>query len=188
MRWPSPDPDAATGPRPAPAAALLVAIVVTLAACTASPVPSPTSGPSATATMAAPSVGPVDSPTPVPGSSETPAATLPTQTDTAWGRIWDGLPAGFPQFADSSPTSTGSGPASGQFDVTASAVVVATFYRSALENAGFTTAAFDGPLEDGGYVIDSATTGGCAVRTTVAPLGGSVTITILYGAACPFPS
>jgi hypothetical protein len=46
-----------------------------------------------------------------------------------------------------------------------------------------------GPFDDGSVIIESADfdQSGCRVRTTVAPLGSGSRITILYGAACPFP-
>ena len=63
---------------------------------------------------------------------------------------------------------------------------IATWYQDELEMAAFSTEALSGPLEDGGYVIDS--TGQdprCRLSVTIAPLGGTTTLTVLYGAACP---
>ena len=66
--------------------ALAVLVGVALTACTSDPntaSPSPSGGPTAGAS------GPTAIPT---DPNATPAATPPTQTDTEWGRIWDGLP------------------------------------------------------------------------------------------------
>jgi hypothetical protein len=58
-------------------------------------------------------------------------------------------------------------------------------YRSALEAAGYSVSV-DGPLEDGGYTVSATGSAGCAAQVSVTPLGGSITVTILYGASCPF--
>ena len=133
---------------------------------------------------------PAATPTPVPGgASASPVASLPTQADTTWGRIWEGLPTGFPHFAGAEPTEVGgSEPTSATLDVPTSAgsvPAITSFYRSGLEAAGYSVSV-DGPLEDGTYTISAAGPAGCAAQVTVAPLGGSITVTILYGAACPF--
>ena len=63
---------------------------------------------------------------------------------------------------------------------------VATFYQGALSSDGYTTDGLSGPLEDGGYVLDmTGPTSGCKVQVTATPTGGLITVTILYGAACP---
>jgi hypothetical protein len=158
---------------------LTIAFGVAFAACGpgATTASSPTAPASATAT-----------PTPVPGTSIAPGATQPGQTDTAWGRIWDALPTGFPSFAGAEPTETGAAPASATLDVPTSAGTIAdvvAFYRSALEAAGYSVSV-DGPLENGSYTIDATGTAGCAAQVSVEPLGSSITVTVLYGAACPF--
>jgi hypothetical protein len=43
----------------------------------------------------------------------------------------------------------------------------------------------NGPAEDGSIVIDSVGEGDCRIQTTIAPLGDTTFITVLYGAACP---
>lgn len=116
-----------------------------------------------------------------------PSASLPTQTDTAWGRIWDALPAAFPRPSGANPTDTGEGAASGQFEVPGTVDQVATFYRGALEVAGYATLSLSGPMEDGSRQLESqGSPAGCRVRTTIAPHGATTLVTVLYGAACPF--
>ncbi|HXI45313.1 MAG TPA: hypothetical protein VNH13_03350 [Candidatus Acidoferrales bacterium] len=165
-------------------AGTVIPILLAVAAC----------GPGATTVLptptatAAQSLPPAPTPTPVPGPSATPAGTPPAQTDTAWGRIWEGLPAGFPAFPGAEPTETGAGPASATLDIPTSAGTitdVVSFYRSALETAGYSVSV-DGPLENGGYTIDATGAAGCAAQVSAEPLGSSLTVTVLYGAACPF--
>jgi hypothetical protein len=112
-----------------------------------------------------------------------------TQTDTAWGRIWDGLPAGFPVYpgAVESEEAGGGEPVSATFSIAdAAADEIATALQSQLELATFSTEALSGPLEDGGFVIDSVGDAGCRIETTVTPAGGLTLITVRYGAECPF--
>lgn len=164
--------------RPRPA---ILVIALLLAACG--------SGPSASPAQPTPTT-PASTPTPVPGAtSPSPAASLPTQADTDWGRIWEALPAGFPEFAGAEPTEVGAGgPTSATLDVPTSAGTVdqvVSFYRSALEAAGYSVSV-DGPLESGGFTISATGPAGCMAQVSVEPLGGSMTVTVLYGAACPF--
>ena len=112
-----------------------------------------------------------------------------TQTDTAWGRIWDALPEGFPVYpgAVESEEAGGGEPVSATFSVAeASADEIATALQSQLELATYSTEALSGPLEDGGFVIDSVGDAGCRIETTVTPAGGLTLITVRYGADCPF--
>ena len=120
---------------------------------------------------------------PASGPSAPPAGT----TETDWGTIHDALPPGFPRYPGSTPTETGGGPASAVFDVPADVPTVTTWLQGALEGAGFSTLSLSGPAEDGSMEIESVgpATTQCRVRTTVAPLGGSTIVTILYGAVCP---
>jgi hypothetical protein len=165
-------------------AVTVIPILLAVAACG----PGATTVPPTPTATAAQSLPPAPTPTPVPGASATPAGTPPAQTDTAWGRIWEGLPAGFPAFPGAEPTETGAGPASATLDIPTSAGTitdVVSFYRSALETAGYSVSV-DGPLENGGYTIDATGTAGCAAQVSAEPLGSSLTVTVLYGAACPF--
>lgn len=110
------------------------------------------------------------------------------QTDTDWGRIWDSLPKGFPRYAGSVGSEEGAtGPASATLAVQgADPKTVATFYQGALSSDQYTTDGLSGPLEDGGYVLDmTGPASGCKVQVTATPTGGLITVTILYGAACP---
>ena len=109
------------------------------------------------------------------------------QTDTSWGRIWDALPNDFPLPAEFQPAETGGGPASATMDVPGSVTATVAFLQSELEVAGFRTESLSGPLEDGSQVLESFGEGGCRIRSSVAPLGGVTILTVLYGAACPFP-
>jgi hypothetical protein len=172
--------------------ALLVAAAL-LAACTnadSSPsasraIPSPSVG----AGSASPSSG--DSPAPNPPtaspSSSTPASLEPpTRTETEWGAIWDALPPLFPAFPGAIPTETRAGPVSAELAVPTDVATAASWYRGALEAAGFQTVGFSEPLEDGSVVIESAGPGDCRVQVTLIPLSGTTNARILYGAACPF--
>lgn len=145
------------------------------AGCAATVTPTPDAVPTATATSPQPPAGPTKNPVPMP------------QTDTPWGRIWDALPPDFPLPAGAQPTQTGDGPASAVLDVPGDAITTMEFLQSALELAGFPTESLSGPLEDGSRVLESSGEGACRVQTSVAPLGGTMIMTILYGAACPFP-
>ncbi len=155
-----------------------IAAACLLAACGSAVV---TPSPVATASQPTPTPGP--SPTAEPA---TPASTPPGQTDTAWGRIWDALPAGFPTYPGAYSAETGEGPASAILDAgAATAADVATFYQSALEGAGYSTVARSGPSEDGSWEVVSAGGPGCLLQTTVSPMGGSTFVTIFFGAGCP---
>ena len=79
------------------------------------------------------------------------------------------------------------GPASATLAVQgADPKAVATFYQGALSSDQYTTDGLSGPLEDGGYVLDmTGPASGCKVQVTATPTGGLITVTILYGAACP---
>ena len=114
------------------------------------------------------------------------AASVAGQTDTAWGRIWDTLPGGFPAIPGSSPTEAADGPASATLVVQGDAAkAITTSMQTALAAAGFRTEGLSGPLEDGSYVLDTAgAPAGCVVQVTAKPLGGVTTVTIMYGAVC----
>ncbi len=139
-----------------------------------------------------------DGPTPVPATSilsagpttappEATSAPTTGQTDTSWGRIWDALPAGFPRYPGATTADDATDvPVSAAYALTGvDAGEVATWVQTNLEVATYSTEALSGPFEDGGYVVDSVGDGDCRIQTTIAPLGGLVLVTILYGAACP---
>lgn len=162
--------------------ALVFLIGLTAVGCAAptrvSPSP-PSATPQATPTLA---IG-TPSLAPSPSASPPPAAGI---TETDWGPIWDALPPGFPHYPGSTPTETGGGAASAILDAPADVPTVTSWYQATLELVGFNTLSLSGPLEDGSMEIESAgLETRCLVRTTIAPLGGSTIVTILYGAGCP---
>ena len=134
-------------------------------------------------------------PTVVPSAETSPPSAAPSsapaagQTDTEWGRNWDTVPAGFPAFPGATPADDAGGePASARFAIEGGdPLAIATWFQDALEVAMFSTLGFNGPGEDGGYVIDSTGEGECRLQTTVTPLGGTTFVSVLYGADCPAP-
>ena len=185
-------------PRVATRLAILLAATLLADACgssgpTASPspasaAPSPPSS-QAASPSAVPSAGNADL-TPVPGGTTAPPdepSGTPTQTETAWGRIWDAVPASFPRLEASLPADSVTGPVSAAFVVGAGPADVTATMKRLLDGEGGYRTDQSGPLEDGSFVLDS--TGpweGCRVQTTVTPQSGTTLITILYGAGCPF--
>jgi hypothetical protein len=151
---------------------------------------SPTASVTATHTaVATPSVvasGPASDPAePTPGATPRPSA---GQTDTAWGRIWDSLPSGFPMYPGATPSDeTAIEPATAVYVVDdAEASALATWFQDAFEKAAYHTDALSGPFEDGGYLLESSGDDpACRVSLTIAPLGGTTSLTVLYGAVCP---
>ncbi|MGZ8514929.1 MAG: hypothetical protein ACXWXA_07780 [Candidatus Limnocylindrales bacterium] len=160
-------------------------LLLGLVAC--QPATGPTSPAASTSTSGASNASPSSESSP---PSEA-APSLPAgQTDTAWGRIWDSLPAGFPSYPGSTPAEeAASGPASAVLAVQGvDARTIADWMQSELERATYSTEALSGPLEDGSYVLESTGTApGCRVQVSIAPLGGLTTVTVLYGASCPQP-
>jgi len=154
-------------------------VAVVLNACTTITDPSPTASPGPTASPA---------PTAVPSDvGATPEPSLPSQTATGWGTIWDALPASFPEFPGAGPTETGEGPASAILDVgDTDPAEVAGFYESGLEFAGYHTLARSDPREDGSIEVEWAGETTCRILATITPMGGTTIVTILYRADCPF--
>lgn len=157
--------------------AALATMLIVAAACGTPVTPAPATPPVPTPTPA--TTPPPGGPSPNPGQPT-------TQTDTPWGRIWDALPTSFPLPAGAQPTQTGDGPASAILDVPGDASSTMNHLQSALELAGFRTESLSGPLEDGGFILETFADGACRVQARVAPLGGTTILTVLYGAACPF--
>jgi hypothetical protein len=108
-----------------------------------------------------------------------------TQTDTAWGRIWDELPRAFPVYPGSEESTEVGEPASAQLVVPTDVETATTWLKRALDAAGFRTTV-NGPAEDGSLVIDAAGANGCAAQITVARTGSVTLETVMYGARCPF--
>jgi len=64
---------------------------------------------------------------------------------------------------------------------------ISTFLQTELEKAGYTVVGSAEPLEDGSVVLDmTGTPDGCALQVKSTPTGGLTTVTIMYGASCPF--
>jgi hypothetical protein len=111
----------------------------------------------------------------------------PTTTETAWGRIWDALPAAFPVYPGAKPTDMGEGPASAVVDLPATTAKAVAWYRAALVGGGYTIEALGGPLEDGSTVIDAVgQRPTCRVQASIVPHGSRSVATILMAADCPF--
>ncbi len=160
----------------------LVQLVLVVAACgpAASSASSPSTSAPSTADPSAEASPPSAAPTSAPAAG---------QTDTAWGRIWDTVPADFPAFPGATPADdAGDEPASARLAVEGGdPLAIATWLQDALEQATFSTVGLNGPGEDGGYVIDSTGEGDCRIQTTIAPLGSMTFVSVRYGAACPGP-
>jgi hypothetical protein len=120
-------------------------------------------------------------------TTATSAAGLPSQTDTAWGRIWDALPPAFPAPPGAQPaTDTGGGPASAQLAVgSATGDQTARFYEDALGDSDYSVDR-DGPLEDGSIVVSATDGYQCRIQVTVLPVATGSIVTLLYGSGCPF--
>lgn len=155
-------------PTPAAETSLATPGATPTAALTTAPSPTPVPMPSASAVE----------PDPVPGGG--------SFTITEWGAILDAVPADFPVFPDARPAEALDEPASGFWLAEAAAVDnVATWYRDALEAAGYTTQDLSSPLEDGSRVLDTVSDlPECRIQTTFRPVDGSTIIKVLYGAGC----
>ena len=146
--------------------------------------PVPTRGPTPAST-AAPSL------TPVPGGKPTPVvgATLgpPRTTDVSgFGRILDALPPSFPKLPGQEPADTGSGPASGSVALNMDIGSASVAIQTALQAQGWTVEAGT-PLEDGSVVMEASRPNACKAEVRFTPQTGSVIMTVLYGATCPYP-
>jgi hypothetical protein len=158
-------------------AALLAAVGI-VAGCTLGPAGTPTGA------------TPVPLPPTAAGASATPGPSLPSQTATEWGRIWDALPPWFPIPDGAQPTETGAGPVTAELQLPANAgtaIDIARDFQSAFQQAGFATVNLDGPLEDGSVTVSvPGPEGACRIDVQVVPLGSAVVARVLYGAECPF--
>lgn len=190
---PNPDPPGRAASGLALSAALTssvaLGLALVLAACgsSATPASSASSGPGASASLS-PSPGPSQAPTIGPSQVASPSvAPSPSvgATETEWGTIWDAVPPTFPIYDGATPVEPNE-PASLAYDVDVPAATVTTDLQAELETVGFSTIALSGPFEDGSMVIDSAgDPPGCEVQTTIAPLGATTRVTVLYGVDCP---
>jgi hypothetical protein len=169
----------------------LVAFVLLVAACAG---PGPTTPAGSGAATGTPAVSPGGSatdgpePTPVPGGQSFTPAPPPssvTTTDTAWGTILDAVPDTFPIFPGAEPADSPSGPVSAALITGAGVDEAATWYKDALETAGYSTTGPSSPLEDGSRVLDAqGDLPECRIQTTFQPAGESTLITVLYAAGC----
>ena len=162
--------------------ALIVSILfgacTAVCACAMSEPPSPSE-----AGSAGPSLTPVPNGASPDGQGSGGAA---TQSETAWGRIWDRLPDSFPLPQGAIATDAGEGTVSGSFAIGASADQAAEFMMARLQAAGYTFESAEGPAEDGGMTLNAIAAAGCAVQIRLTPLSGTTRMTVMYGAACPF--
>ena len=177
-----------TAPRRWAARSLVPILAIALALLGAACNPSATSSPSRSATT--PSTAPVPTLTAVPGGPSSPAgsppASLPTTTKTDFGRIWDALPPSFPTLPGQQPADPGTGPTSGSFVLNMTAEDAARAMAAALTNLGW-TADVASALEDGTVVLDAGgAREGCATEVRFTPMSGTVVMSVLYGAECPF--
>jgi hypothetical protein len=163
-----------------PILALLLVGVLAPTACSSTPPGAPTSPGQATAS-------PTDVASEPPESVE-PSPRLPSQSETAWFRIWDAVPDSFPEPVDAAIADPQTGPVSGAWTVPVtdvSAPELAGFYRDAIDELGWAPIV-DGPLEDGSYTVYSSNGYGCETLTTILPRGDESLVTVLFGAGCPF--
>ena len=170
-----------------PLSIVTLSLVALLAACGSTEQnagPSPSGGSTTATSPAASGASSASAEAPsAPASSQAAG----TQTDTAWGRIWDGVPAGFPIFPGSTIAGdTSPEPVSATYSIANDdTAVIATWMQATLENASFRTEALSGPLEDGSFVLEMVGQGDCRVQVIVVPMGGLTFVTVRYGAACP---
>ena len=142
--------------------------------------------PTPAATIAEVSPEPTPEETPEATASATPAPEI-GQTDTEWGRIWDALPTDFPRYpGGTAADDAGPEPVSAAYAIAqGDAAQIADWMQTSLELATYSTEGLSGPFEDDSYVLDSVGEDDCRIQTRVAPQGGLILITVLYGAGCP---
>ena len=128
--------------------------------------------------------------TPVPGGGASPAAPAsvapPTTTDTEFGTIFDSLPPSFPTLPGQEPAATGASPTSGSFAANLSVADARKIIEVSLVSLGWRVTV-GSPLEDGTVVLEAShAPAGCKTEVRFTPLSGSVVMSVLYGASCPF--
>jgi hypothetical protein len=148
-------------------------------------------GATATAsTSAAPVPSSRSSPTTVPGRAASPAVAasirLPPTTNTEFGRIFDALPPSFPKLPGEEPADTGAGPTSGSFAANISVTKARQIIEVSLIAQGWTVSV-GSPLEDGTVVLEATgAKASCKTEVRFTPTSGTVIMSVLYGASCPF--
>jgi hypothetical protein len=113
---------------------------------------------------------------------------LPSQSETEWGPIWDELPATFPIPPGAEPAAAEKGPVSASYTVpvaSSTARQLAELYEAGLNDRGY-SATIDEALEDGSITTWSTNGAGCDVLVTILPRGNESLITVLYGTGCAF--
>ena len=169
----------------------LLAAAMVVAACGAS-VTSPAVTlvpPTEAAASAATSESPAETPIDGTPTGEPSAPPEDGQTDTDWGRIWDRLPAGFPVYPESViAEEAASGPASAVYVVARSRPGGRRRMVPGPSRAGCVQHA--GPVGSarGRRATSSIPSGGtrhAERRSRIAPLGGTILVTVRYGAGCP---
>lgn len=120
---------------------------------------------------------------------DTSGPSLPSQTATEWGRIWDAVPGSFPIPPGAVPaTDSGQGPVSALLAVEKvdhPVLDVARFYQNALEATGMLVSS-EGPLEDGRVTLSASDGDDCRIQVGIHPAGSLALIAVLYGAGCAF--
>jgi predicted small lipoprotein YifL len=130
---------------------LLVAALLAVAACGPT---GPTSVPGASTAPTATAASSPSAAATTGASAEASAGGL-TQTDTTWGRIWDGVPTGFPRATGARDADDATAePVSDAYVVEGGdAADIASTLQAALEGATYSTESLSGPLEDGRFVL-----------------------------------
>jgi hypothetical protein len=124
-----------------------------------------------------------------PVATESLPPNLPGQSDTAWGPIWNDVPASYPVPEGAKPAEADHGPVSAAYTVASSVAkpqALADFYASALEDGGYGGTGIDGPLEDGSLSVWSSNGYGCDSLVTILPRGQESLITVYFGALCTY--
>jgi hypothetical protein len=171
-------------PAVSPSALFLVTLaILAVARGPAAPAtPSPQPSASAPATSPSPALTAVPGgASPVVGASVGP----PTTTETECGLIYDSLPSSFPKLAGQSESEIGSA-TSGTFVVNGDATALARTLDEALTSQGWSVDV-GSPLEDGTVVLEATgAQAGCKTEVRFTPVSGTVMMSVLYGASCPF--
>lgn len=167
-----------------PLVPILIAVLAVVAVACGSTAPASIRPSARPSSAAGPSL------TPVPGgpsATVAPAAKPPTTTSVdGFGTIFDALPASFPKLPGQVPADPGSGPTSGTFAVGMPVAEASATIVAALEDAGWSVD-MGSPLEDGSVVLEATRPGtGCKMEVRFTPLSGTVSMSVLYGASCPF--
>jgi hypothetical protein len=164
---------------------LILGLAVLGWGCSPSIAPRPSAS-AAVPSEAAPSASPILTPVPgASGGSLPPPVSVPSTTMTEFGEIWDALPPSFPTLPGAIPTAV-QGPTSAAFALGTDAETASRTVAAGLQAQGWTVDV-GSPLEDGTVVLDATGPAtGCKAEVRFTPLSGTVTMSVLYGAECPF--